>query len=73
MDGDDRVDSLGWALCATIDVVLIVFDVTNRQSFESVQGWMDAMTTVRPSSGDLPTFLIGNKMEALTLTLTLAL
>ncbi len=63
MCGDDTVDSLGWALCETIDVVLIVFDVTNRDSFESVQGWMDATTMVRPSSGALPTFLIGNKME----------
>jgi len=39
---------------------LIVFDVTKRESFEKIDGWVQIFKEIR---GDAPIFLIGNKID----------
>ena len=39
---------------------LVVFDVTKRESFEKLDGWIQSFKEIR---GDAPIFLIGNKID----------
>ena len=41
--------------------VIIVFDVTNRSSFENLQFWINETTVHTP--GSIPTVLVGNKCD----------
>eukprot|EP00300_Choanocystis_sp_HF-7_P025277 c27028_g1_i1.p1 GENE.c27028_g1_i1~~c27028_g1_i1.p1 ORF type:complete len:216 (-),score=34.46 c27028_g1_i1:4-600(-) len=47
--------------CAGASMLALVFDVTNRASFEALSGWMDSIRDVmRP---DVPGIIIGNKAD----------
>ena len=43
---------------------IILFDVTNRTSFESVTSWLDEIHQMGRTRGNIPVVIIGNKIDA---------
>ena len=47
-----------------LDAAMVVFDITNRESFSKIEKWVDFIYT--KSNKNLPIFLIGNKVDLRT-------
>ena len=64
--GQERFQSLGYAFYRGSDACVLVYDVTNAQSFEKIDSWREQFITY---SGvevplDFPFVLLGNKADA---------
>ena len=66
--GQERYQSIGAAFYRGSDCCLVVFDITNRKSFESVSNWMELFLNqgeiVRKEN--FPFVIIGNKCDRIT-------
>lgn len=60
MAGKDVFDDLVQAHLKQVKVIVLVYDVTNMQSFENISQWYKKIETENPG-GALPGVLIGNK------------
>lgn len=59
--GQERFNALGASFYRGSDAVIIVFDITSKSSFDSVQMWNDLC---RATVGDnVPIFVFGNKLD----------
>jgi small GTP-binding protein len=59
--GQERFRSLGPLYYRNATAGLVVYDITNSESFRSVPGWVDAFTSVVGTGAAV--FLVGNKCD----------
>lgn len=58
--GQERFQSLGTAYFRGADACVLVFDVTNQESFEHLSSWLEEFLS---QSGQRPVVLLGNKCD----------
>merc|ERR1712045_793748 len=61
--GQERFQSLGVAFYRGADACLLVYDVTDPRSFESLQNWKSEFLKQVGSESDFPFVVMGNKMD----------
>jgi len=63
--GQERFQSLGTAFYRGADCCVLVYDITDKKSFDSLQGWSDEfLVQAAPQSPtDFPFVVIGNKLD----------
>jgi Ras-related protein Rab-7A len=65
--GQERYQGLSVSYYRNVDVCVLVFDVTNRDSFESLEKWKDEFVIqagLSTSHDDFPFVVLGNKIDA---------
>ena len=58
--GQERFRSLAENYIKKANGVLLVYDISERESFQNIENWVDS---IRENSDELPTILIGNKSD----------
>lgn len=61
--GQERFRTITAAYYRGCDGILLVFDVTKRDSFESLDGWIEDIKRYTGGSAPVPLLLIGNKAD----------
>ena len=61
--GQERFESMTYQFFRECDAVIIVFDLTQRQTFEAVTKWLQSI--YKYTSGSIPIVLVGNKCDLL--------
>merc|ERR550525_2033093 len=66
--GQERFQSLGVAFYRGADSCVLVYDITDPKSFESLESWMDEfLVQAAPTNADkFPFVVIGNKSDLAT-------
>ena len=59
--GQEKYRSICSTYFKNVNGIILVYDITNRKSFESLEGWLD--TIYRYSDPDIKIMLIGNKKD----------
>ena len=59
--GQEKYKSISLNSIKNTNGVLLMYDVTNRKSFESISGWMQSILSEKGK--DFPLILIGNKID----------
>lgn len=59
--GQPRFESVRKLYFLGSDAVIVVFDLTRRETFENVDGWMQAFRQAVPD--EVPKVLVGNKVD----------
>ena len=59
--GQERFKSISLSIIKKVDGVLLLYDITNKVSFESIQNWMNNIYSIK--SEDFPVVLLGNKCD----------
>ena len=63
LSGDQHYDEVRNELYSAVDGVLLVFDVTRNESFESLNGWLDELRRYGISSDNTTMVVVGNKID----------
>ena len=59
--GEERFRAISFNLIKIADGILLMYDISDRSSFEALPGWLDS---IRENKGnDFPIVLIGNKCD----------
>ena len=63
--GQEKFQSLGYAFYRGADCCILVYDITNRKSFEALQKWRDGFVeNAGPEDvKNFPFLLLGNKLD----------
>ena len=59
--GQERYKSISFNMLKYADAVLLFYDITNRQSFNSVKDWIESIYNFKDKK--FPIVLIGNKID----------
>ena len=59
--GQERYKSLSFNLLKNADGILLMYDITNLETFTSITGWIKSIREIKPN--DFPIILIGNKCD----------
>ncbi|KAL0219981.1 hypothetical protein P9112_005634 [Eukaryota sp. TZLM1-RC] len=54
---------VGYSHYKNVDVVILVFDLTNRDSFDVLDSWMKEFHEVQGSQRHVPFVVVGNKLD----------
>ena len=60
-NGQERFKSISFNMLKNAEGVLLLYDITDRNSFDSIKGWMDSIFQYKDES--FPIVLIGNKSD----------
>jgi small GTP-binding protein len=58
--GQERFKSLAENYIRKANGILLVYDISEKQSFQNIENWMDS---IKENSNELPIILIGNKSD----------
>ena len=59
--GEERFKSISFNVLKYSDGIVLMYDITNKKSFDSISGWMES---IKESKGDnFPVVLVGNKSD----------
>ena len=61
--GQERFRSLSKSYYKNVDVVLFVFSMNDKESFEKITEWMESFKENNNKGGDIPKYLVGNKND----------
>ena len=63
--GQERYQSLGRAFYRGAEACVLVFDITNRQSFDNISTWRSEFfeKSMPKEPSMIPIFVLGNKMD----------
>ena len=61
--GQPRFDSVRKLYFLGSDAAIVVYSVTDRESFVNVDGWLQAFQRVVPSTDQVPLILVSNKTD----------
>ena len=63
--GQERYQSLGTQFYRGAEACMLVFDITNKQSFDNVEMWKDEFfnKAMPKDPENIPTFVLGNKID----------
>ena len=59
--GEERFKSISVNTVKNADGILLMYDITNKVSFEAITGWMSSIEDIK--GGNFPIVLIGNKCD----------
>ena len=59
--GQERHRSISLNQIKSADGILLMYDVTNQDSFNSIKGWMDNIREIK--GNNFPVILVGNKID----------
>ena len=59
--GEERFKSISVNTVKNADGILLMYDITNKASFEAITGWMSSIEDIK--GGNFPIVLIGNKCD----------
>ena len=59
--GQERFKSLSFNIIKNADGVILMYDITNKESFESIPEWIKNVTEAK--GNDFPKILLGNKIS----------
>ena len=59
--GQEKFRALGPVYYRNSEAAVVVFDVTNAQTYENVDGWIKRFQEIVPA--DIPIFIVGNKVD----------
>ena len=59
--GQERYRSLGFNFVKMADGILLMYDITNMETFEAISGWVESIKEIK--GNDFPIILIGNKYD----------
>ena len=59
--GQERYRSLAFNFVKMADGILLMYDITNMETFESISGWVESIKEIK--GNDFPIILIGNKYD----------
>ena len=59
--GQERYRSLAFNFVKMADGILLMYDITNMETFESISGWVESIKEIK--GNDFPIILIGNKCD----------
>ena len=59
--GQERFKSIAVNTVKNADGILLMYDITNKTSFDSIVGWMQSIIKIKGEQ--FPTILIGNKLD----------
>ena len=59
--GQERFKSLSFNIIKNADGVILMYDITNKESFESIPEWIKNVTESK--GNDFPKILLGNKID----------
>ena len=59
--GQERYKSVSISFIKKADGVLLIYDISNRNSFEAINGWIQSLTDV--GKENIPVILVGNKCD----------
>ena len=59
--GQERYKSLAFNLLKNADGILLMYDITNIETFNAIKGWIKSIKEIKPN--DFPIILIGNKCD----------
>ena len=60
--GQERFKSLATNYIKKANGILLVYDITERESFENIKNWMESIMD-EPKNNNLPIVLVGNKSD----------
>ena len=60
-NGQERYKSISFNMLKNADAVLLFYDITDKQSFESIKDWIQSIYQFK--NKDFPIVLIGNKID----------
>jgi len=61
--GQERFKSLTQAFSRNADGIILVFDVTNRESFNNLKFWIGCINSNLGENNDLKKIIVGNKID----------
>lgn len=61
--GQERFHSLGNAFYRGADALMLVYDVTDRRTFNNLQNWYQDVVAITTHSKSLPVAIVGNKID----------
>ena len=63
--GQERYQSLGRAFYRGAEACILVYDITNRQSFDNLQTWKSEFfeKSMPKDPNNVPVFVLGNKID----------
>ena len=59
--GEERFKSITFNVLKNSDGIILMYDITNQKSFESISGWMDSINEKK--GNNFPIVLVGNKCD----------
>ena len=59
--GQERYRSIAYNLVKSADGILLMYDITNKETFEAIGGWIESLKDIK--GNDFPIILIGNKCD----------
>ena len=59
--GEERFKSITFNVLKNADGIILMYDITNRKSFESIAGWMENINDKK--GNNFPIVLVGNKYD----------
>ena len=59
--GEERFKSITFSVLKNSDGIILMYDITNRKSFESISGWMESINDKKGKN--CPIVLVGNKSD----------
>ena len=59
--GQERYKSLSFNLLKNADGILLMYDITNIETFRAITEWIEIIREIKPN--DFPIILIGNKCD----------
>ena len=59
--GQEQYKSISFNLIKGADGILLMYDISNKESFDSISGWIESIKEVK--GNDFPIELIGNKCD----------
>ena len=64
--GQERFKSLTQAFSKNADGLILVFDVTNRESFENLKFWIGCINSNLGHNNDMKKIIVGNKIDLIS-------
>jgi small GTP-binding protein len=59
--GQERYKSISYNLVRNAEGIILMYDITNIKTFESIIEWVDSIRKIKPN--DFPILLVGNKCD----------
>ena len=61
--GQEQYRSITCNFYRNADGIIVVYDATNRETFDKVGEWLQSIDDYTPSDSQIPVILVGNKID----------
>ena len=61
--GQEKYKSIAFNVIKNANGILLMYDITNKESFDSISSWMEGVRSSTNEDDDFPCVLVGNKCD----------